>query len=126
MTETAKQEKKEEVMKDCPFCAEKIKGDAVYCKFCKRDLANPVATQPAVTGKVAPACPLCGGSMRKTTKTQNGMGCLLIIAGILFLPLFGLGLIAIIAGLIIGSKSEGFWTCQKCGHMLPRKRGLLG
>src|ERR1039457_1018808 len=31
--------------KDCPYCAETIKAEAIFCRFCKRDL---VTSQPGL------------------------------------------------------------------------------
>jgi hypothetical protein len=31
----------DEATKNCPFCAERIKRDAVLCRFCNRELSAP-------------------------------------------------------------------------------------
>ena len=73
-------------------------------------------------------CRWCGGELKKERKaTGNGMGCLLIIVGLILLcvmcifPFNLLGFLVIFWGLYIGSKADGYWRCRKCGELFPRK-----
>ncbi|MBI9036127.1 MAG: hypothetical protein JEZ03_16830 [Bacteroidales bacterium] len=79
--------------KICPFCAETIKKDAVVCRFCGRDLQQPVeATTPE------PIAVKTQGSQKKpkNKKTRNTL--IIIISVLVF--------ICCLAGLIGASKDN--------------------
>lgn len=66
-------------------------------------------------------CKHCGGQMRKSKQaTSGGMGCILIILGIVLTPAI-IGIPIILYGLHLGMKRRGFWLCKNCGYQFERK-----
>jgi hypothetical protein len=59
-----------EGMKKCPFCAEFIKGDAIVCRYCNRDIDgleaeyDNAAKYATSSGKQIKFCPSCGTKNR--------------------------------------------------------------
>ena len=83
------------------------------------------AEKASISTKEVPNCGLCGSVMKKSKEAKSGgMGCLLLIIGVLLcLTLYGaiIGIPLIIYALHLGSKRRGLWVCTKCGHQVERK-----
>jgi predicted nucleic acid-binding Zn ribbon protein len=58
--------------KKCPFCAEEIKQEAVFCRYCKRDLSGN--KEAAISSIDTKKCPLCGKEMEKQAATCQACG----------------------------------------------------
>lgn len=52
MTEALVQPKSNDDIKNCPFCGETIKKEAIYCRYCRRDLTEEKASPDSVVMEV--------------------------------------------------------------------------
>lgn len=69
-----------------------------------------------------PECQACGGDMKKGRKSQSsGMGCIVLILGIVLAP-FLIGIPIIIYALHLMTKMQGLWICRQCGFEINRIR----
>jgi len=77
-------------------------------------------------------CQLCGGRMKKKTKTSGNclglaIALLLFFAGLLITVLFWWTIVALFVGplimlcaLFVGGKKSKVWQCVKCKSVAPR------
>ena len=90
-----------EQTKQCPFCAETIKAEAVVCRFCGRDLVNrqPERIRPVTT--IAPEKPETVVQARSGVVDGVKLGCGMFI--LLPLILIGIGIVVLILLAMFGS-----------------------
>ncbi len=117
---------------NCPACDRLISEAAERCIHCGHPIAAPPgniqAVQPAQLAQAAPMhrgpphdCRHCGGQLKAKREVENdGMGCALIIIGILLTPVL-IGIPIALLGLHLGTKGKGYWECQRCDARFDRK-----
>lgn len=85
------------------------------------DVAPQPPPQPQPTQFRGPPydCARCGGALLKTRRApQEGIGCLLLIVGIVLTPLL-IGIPVVVAGIFLMCKTEHFYQCRRCGQKVP-------
>lgn len=75
--------------KKCPFCAELIQADAVFCRFCRRDIAATNAPPSVSDTAPRPRVPLVAGSTRASVPPSRAAVLVEIVLGVL--GVYGLG-----------------------------------
>ena len=87
--------------------------------------AEPFQQRYNPSGAGQPNCPHCGNFCAKTSESQSGCGCLIMILGLVGMITvigFPVGILLIVIGLVLAlCTTKRHWTCRSCGIQIPRR-----
>ena len=117
--------------KQCPYCAETIKSEALKCRFCGSDLLEKNSGQSEPQPKTEPSVALCSKcnvallsvQKSKMVSLSGFVSLFVFVAGLLtlfFAPL--VGVVIIILSIIIGmaGSKKTVMVCPNCGRQGTR------
>jgi hypothetical protein len=111
---------------ECPRCGWRSRGQRFKDWWQAR--GDEWRDRQIVKAKLTAAemmCPVCGGHrVKKKRAPSMGVGCALFVLGLILCATFYgivIGIPAIVMGLVLANRREGYWWCEGCGKQFPRK-----